>query len=729
MADSLNSGIQKLGDTLSAKLFGNSKDNPEGSKNFSGIYIGPGGGVTRTDSFTVDENRYGASFMPAGYFDKTNQWIDDKLSSIIKELSGISKDKFPLSIPDPRSGEEIQYSTPIGPYYSIGSGFTPPGFFNPNTNLWMDQRLSVILPKNTGGIQRTLVEGTILAPASPAIQLLDEDTGELSPSGFTPVVYYRTGKEIYLGAGSQAMGGFTPASGFRGLGGGRGIVSTEEAKAYIKEVGDTGFYESEKASDYRFKFGLEEDKLLSTTDNLSVTPYDNEDPLFLGFEVIIDIPNSPLFNGEAAAFIDKFKSNSEVRSRSKILIDTINELSKFFKFNTDPRVAYSEESMLGSVFRTPRSPKRHYVKKVSGLDKLVEANTPSAQAAFVKYRQDLIKLSFYEDTTLNLGTLASLYKLLYWSRLNGKNIIPENLLRFDCFIIASEVRNLTRVVKAADSNDLHTMKENVSRYVYSLYECQLFFDKMTHGDAIDIGGSSLTSPESLEVSFSYKFSTMKFERFNFRDNEYAFLNNELKDPLQVLPRDANRAIITGNEIIPVLKGGLRQLNNGYSGKDILSSYITAARESSMIEVDPDSVVVLDNLKEDEKYNLYNSQYEKQVIDSNAKGSNIYGNGSVNNDSENQVDLESNGGNLLKSAGENLLQNVKKAALNEAQRQLNSQFRLVNNSLDKVRNTFGIGRMREPTNVYNSPPGGQFFFDVKNSLRDFAGDVLGGLLGG
>ena len=252
---------------------------------------------------------------------------------------------------------------------------------------------------------------------------------------------------------------------------------------------------------------------------------------------------------------------------------------------------------------------------------------------------------------------------------------------------------------------------------------------MTHGDAIDIGGSSLTSPESLEVSFSYKFSTMKFERFNFRDNEYAFLNNELKDPLQVLPRDANRAIITGNEIIPVLHGGLRTLNNGYSGKDILSSYITAARESSMSEVDPDSVVVLDNLKEDEKYNLYNSQYEKQVIDSNAKGSNIYGNGSVNNDSENQVDLESNGGNLLKSAGENLLQNVKKAALNEAQRQLNSQFRLVNNSLDKVRNTFGIGRMREPTNVYNSPPGGQFFFDVKNSLRDFAGDVLGGLLGG
>ena len=58
MADSLNTGIQKLGDTLSAKLFGNSKDNPDGADNFSGVYIGPGGGVTRQDSFTIDADNF-----------------------------------------------------------------------------------------------------------------------------------------------------------------------------------------------------------------------------------------------------------------------------------------------------------------------------------------------------------------------------------------------------------------------------------------------------------------------------------------------------------------------------------------------------------------------------------------------------------------------------------------------------------------------------------------------
>lgn len=647
MADSLNTGIQKLGDTLSGKLFGNSKDNPEGSSNFSGIYTGPGGGITRPDLKGVDESTFIdngltriAAFTPVGYFDQTNQWIDDKLSSVIKEIPGIS---------------------------------------------------------------RTLVNGTILAPASPAVQLVDEDTGDLSPSGFTPVVYYRTGKEIYLGLGSQAMGGFIPSSKTIG------IVSSDEAKAYTKEVGESGFYESKESSDYRFKFGLEEDNLLNTTDNLSVTPRDNEDPLFLGFEVVIDVPNSPLFNGEAAAFIDMFKSNSEIKSRSKILKDTINELSKFFKFNTTKEFTFSEEDMNNSIFSTPFSSKRHYIKKISGLDKLVESNTPSAQSAFVKYRQDLIKLSFYEDTTLNLGTLASLYKLLYWSRINGKNIIPENLLRFDCYIIASEVRNLTRVVKAANGKaGLQTLKENVSRYVYNLYECQFFFDKMTHGDSIDIGGGSLNNPDQLEVSFSYKFSTMRFDRFNFNSEQYSFVNNARNNPSELTPSDAKAVDLTGDEIILLDKKVINQLNNGYSGKDIKEIDISSLIEDrTQSDTSAYETVVLDDLKQKEKFNIYSSQYTKQVID----------------------ESPTSNGNLFKNAGEKLLQNVKKAALNEAQRQLNSQFRLVNNSLDKVRNSFGIGRMSEPTNVYSNPPGGQFFFDVKNSLRNFGGDVLGGLLGG
>ena len=77
----------------------------------------------------------------------------------------------------------------------------------------------------------------------------------------------------------------------------------------------------------------------------------------------------------------------------------------------------------------------YYLKKVSGLEKLIESNIPDKNKSLVEYRKDLLKLTFTEDVSLDMGTLAYLYKLLYWSKPNGKNIVPENLLRFNCDIV------------------------------------------------------------------------------------------------------------------------------------------------------------------------------------------------------------------------------------------------------------------------------------------------------
>jgi hypothetical protein len=96
----------------------------------------------------------------------------------------------------------------------------------------------------------------------------------------------------------------------------------------------------------------------------------------------------------------------------------------------------------------------------------------------------------------------------------------------------------------------------------------------------------------------------------------------------------------------------------------------------------------------------------------------------------------------KKAAQNLARSLQNSVENETQRQVDIRLRLLNNTLDKVRNSVGLGRMREPTNIYKAPYiwqgisnglGGQvsstFFFDVQNSLRDFAGDSLGSVLGG
>lgn len=730
MADSLNKGIQKLGDTLSAKLLGASKENPEGSSNFSGVYFGPGGGVTRTDSFTIDGNRYGAAFLPVGYFDQTNQWISGIMSDIIKSLPGVTKtnsdnveQKFPQSITDSRTGFEIQYSGEGGIYSHVGNGFIPPGFFDPNTKLWYDSRLSLLIPEFPPGIHRT--EGVGVFGPQP-LEDLDNPDNAITKPGFTPVAYFRTGKEIYLGQ--------------KNIENNVGVVTSDEAKDYSKKYGRDGFFDSPLSGDYTFKYGLE-DVVKWYSDGL--TPNDNEDPLFVGFEIVIDQPNSPLFNGEAAKFIEKFYSNSEIGSRGTLLNETIGLLLKFFRLNGSPRLFSRGE--VGFLSLSPNT-KRHYIKKINGLNKLVEANTPSLQASFTKYKQDLITLGFYEDTTLNLGTLASLYKSLYWSRINGKNVIPENLLRFDCQIIVSEVRNLSRIVRVTkDGGDiLQTLKENVSRYVYDVYECQLFFDKMTHGDSIDIGGNQPSPVENYDLSFSYKFSTMRFERFNFERSSYATIDNKNLKPQVPNSKDANSAFITDGGIQPTNQFKFRPLRNGYSGKDIEDdlnevpswSVVSDSRpygRGSLLSEDL-SEPNLDSLARAEKYRIYANAYDKATPELGNQNMNFLNisemMGSPNGlkgASENKISGKI--GDVLKDAGKNLLQNVKKAALNEAQRQLNNQFRLVNNSLDKIRNSFGIGRIPPPTNVYDSPPGGQFFFDVQNSLRNFGGDILGGILGG
>jgi hypothetical protein len=211
------------------------------------------------------------------------------------------------------------------------------------------------------------------------------------------------------------------------------------------------------------------------------TPYENEDPVWFGFEVVIDGASSPLFNGEILNFMleiggriggGKGAGNAEIINRKPILDSFCFEAMKFFKFSPAPYV--ENRSLLDSLFANEpekkellrRLPlydiyqtfleKKHYVKKIDGLETLNERNTANKSASFVKYGEDLIKLSFYEDITLSTGSLLNLYKLLAWSRKSGKSLIPDNLLKFDCEIIITEVRNIARV-RSALAVELHEM--------------------------------------------------------------------------------------------------------------------------------------------------------------------------------------------------------------------------------------------------------------------------------
>lgn len=397
------------------------------------------------------------------------------------------------------------------------------------------------------------------------------------------------------------------------------------------------------------------------------TPYDNEDPVYFGFEIIIDVQNSPLFNGELEKFIDKFKSeNSEINERIPLINQFKNEIQRYFKFNTSiglsegydvDKLIWSTNKNGGSETNSKFLPTNriYYVKKVSGLNNLTESNSLDTISQFVDYPKQKITLTFYEDVTLNIGTLASLYKSIYWSRLRGKNIIPENLLRFDFEIILLDLRNLVRINKV--DNILEFFKDNLSRYRYKLYECQFWFANLPHPDDVDMSVPP-TSYDNYTVDISYKFSSMKFERY-----EPPRVNGVGGDVWKILD---NTGSVNDQQVTI--------LSENRQGKVLLGKH---DRISSQVGITFSTIPA----------RIVNVVEEPSALT-------------------------------------RFLDNLRSAGLREAQLRLNDRFRLLNNSIDRVRNSFGIGRIQAPTNVYDIPNNGsRIFYDVQNSLRQFGGDIL------
>ncbi len=578
---------------------------------------------------------------------------------------------------------------------------------------------------NGGGISRTEGSDAIgqsINPnpspgqKSPAKSLTDE-SGKSYPAGFTPLSYFRTGAEIIIlpvGNNILEMGdkfesnssSFNNGVGVGGTSPGskNGILGVDDRTHYdfkysldkyenwpneappLKPIGknDRESFDGSFSDKSWEKIGNQEFNR-NAVNWAAGTPHENEDPVYFGFDIIIDSLNSPLLNGQSDQFLNNFSSSIEIESRTEILKSFQTELSKFFKFNSDK---LEESNMFGSKIK-----KRHYIKKISGLEKLMESNGPKNSKSFTKYKEDTIKISFYEDSLLSTGSLASLYKLLYWSRINGKNIIPENLLRFDCEVIVSEVRNLARVRKSVSGNNLNleVLKENVSRYVYKIYECQFHFQNMTHPSDVDLEANSPS--QNWEIEMSFKFSDMRFERFVFEGDygKYKTLWNSQSDPREVKPSQGDDAIQTSV--------GLSIVKNSSSPTKIENDITGLSGLESEVEntdgLESESEDILGDTKDNDKKAKRDKLKE-----------------------------------TIKNASTTFVDSIKTASLNEAQRQINNQFRLLNDSLDKVRNAFGVGRMSAPTNVYSIPNNGsRFFFDVQNSLRGFGGDVLGGLITG
>lgn len=476
------------------------------------------------------------------------------------------------------------------------------------------------------------------------------------------------------------------------------------------------------------------------------TPYENEDPVYFGFEMIINAESSPLFNGEIIRFLKTVDGtlggsdgrgvgSDEVFNRKPILDSFCYEMTKYFKFKNGvgPYVTSEGSSLLDNeIFDignkkwdlySSNLEKKHYIRKIENLDKLTEANTgKESNNSFVKYRTDLLKLTFYEDVTLSTGTLMNLYKLLYWSRTRGKNVIPENLLRFDCEIVVSEIRNISRIRTALDDQQsnskyaLQVIKENLSRYRYNVYECQFHMANLPHLSSIDLSNSSSVSApyDAHTIDISFKHSDVIFERFDYNNNTFPDLNFENKDGFgKQNPKAPTGKYFPLDSGLVVPFKAQRQFE---SNKLNIKTDPQTGNPSIDITVPTIDIQPVESLfTENGIIDGINRSLSGQ-IDSSTSYTETFDQLQSAKDNQAKVDFKKG----LEGAAKNFVEAGKRIVITVAQQQLNNQFRLLNNTIDKVRNAYGLGRMSPPTNVYTQE--NLALNQLRGAVRNFVGDV-------
>lgn len=514
------------------------------------------------------------------------------------------------------------------------------------------------------------------------------------------------------------------------------------------------------------------------------TPVEHNDPVMFGFDIIIDDISSPLLNGSINDFLELFSANvSEIAARKPIYEEFKQQFIKFFRTRATVRTTggpmtagrpslMATEGSSTQLFSGGKAYLNYYLKSIGGLNGLVEGNTPAAKKFLVDYNKDVITLGFTEDVSLSVGVLAHLYKLLYFSKPNGKTIIPENLLRFNCDIIVSEVRNYNRVRKSIEDGDIQVITDNVSRYVYSLKECQFYFNTMPHDDTIDLG--AIKTFDAYSISFDYKYSTVKLDKFviqpvdggNVDFGKYISYNNgaiwkvgnagsrEASGTQSGLYGGSTPAFFTAGQntfnqngvSAPAITAVARQIK--ILSPDLEAEPTVAAPQSqstgstiieqlSAFERQRTEIVkgILDKEKEDPKLSTPDAakfnrktmaEEEKKAVEavsyklpSNSHA--LYNPAPGFNPQTTEEALREQAKKT--NAGQRLASTFRNSINKELQTAVNTRVAILNKSLNKILNSVGITGISPPRNVYTGKQQGavgRIFNDIRGQLIQFLG---------
>ena len=450
---------------------------------------------------------------------------------------------------------------------------------------------------------------------------------------------------------------------------------------------------------FNFKYGLEfglNSNLNSNSTQNSLMNLD-EDPTILGFDIVI-LNNSPLFN-DIDSFFDfaDSKSLKQVTNKRNIYQDFITQFSKFFNVDDRNRGEFKVDNKFNSF-------KTHYLNGVSGLDKLVHytgiGNERKRQ--MTDFGIDKLTFNLSEDIGLNSAYLAAAYRNLIYTKIDGRQIIPENLLRFDMVIILSEIRNFNRVSNAASkvnkdsgANLIKVFNDNISRHIFTLYDCQLDFNKYSFGDNIKQGGFGASVPgvsEGITFDVIYKYVGSEMEKFNFHPgsvdpdrsiiDEGKYINDQRKDP-------------TSFQINTDTDSNINQETDAVNADKFPNRVIDLRYQMN----------TLNNSNDDKDYQfdfpMLNAKYSRELIDLRNKNREVL---------DNQSNFKTGINRIIDQTNQELQRKFTVA-----------RSKLISGLAAKVRETTGLRNISSPTNVYQNSNVGQY---VLGKVGDFANLALG-----
>lgn len=476
-----------------------------------------------------------------------------------------------------------------------------------------------------------------------------------------------------------------------------------------------------------------------------------EDPTYLGFTLEID-SNSALFT-DVLPFLEKYSSKyPELKARIPVYKEFLNRVKQIFN---------SQDSVNNEQDKT-QFIKQHYINSVSGLDNL--------KKKFVEWREDKLTIELYEDIALFSSYLAYLYNNLVYSYENGRNLIPENLLKFNLYIRISEIRNLTSVGKL-NSNDISdrrivdALKNNVTCIVYKLYDCEFdFFNSSPMPDQIVQSGIDASYPGQAVLELDIYFKSVSRQIFNPLIKNSLAMNDNKVDLDVIIVNSSGQPNPSGTQLNPSQTvnnsdGSLYQKENVQSvavykqeaftnsinkKPSSLNTYDSEVLRNSEIAEQNDfktkEKIINDIISHNDELSSTTIQNIQNNIPTDDVVNNDIINANVNGDNNNRI---INSPNILvqeKFAAQktindkrldlqnNINKNINKTIQEERNRNITKlkQYRneLVRNFIFDLSETVGLKKII-PANVYDN----DYYQNLLDSFKkDVGGPIAGGIIG-